>query len=604
MSNYLSDGAVYYLNGAEVTRIRMPSGVISYATPAAATNSPVGHADILGIDGSDLQYGTNVFQVEVHQATNSSADMVFGLSLTAATHYPVTLVDTNQPSDQTVLAGQSATFTSDVLGSGPLSYQWFFNGTNPIVGANGPAYSIPTILTNNAGTYTLVVSNSFSVVTTPSALLTVSNTPVIITAEPANMIGVEGQPVTFSVTASGTPLLQYQWFYSSAAISGATNSSYTITSLAPTNSGSYYVSVSNPVGETNSTTATLTVLLDTIPPAITNISAGSTQVTITFSKPINPVTAGNAADYTINGGVSVLSAVQNPNDASQVTLTTTALNFNTVYALTVNGVDDLYGNAAFETADFARDITIDGSFDDWAGLAPVYSTTAPSGNIAPDGLGAADFKDIYVYNDANYYYFRVTLWSDINSSYGQFPDYVNMFFDTDNNPSTGYQPPIGSEMLVQSGLAYQEKDGNFNDGYGINGLNWLSLPATPGTNFEFQMSMAATFGEDGFPVFTTNAIQFLFQGMDPNFDVVNTVPASGGTISYTNVSPVSLAPLPLGKLAVDRLSGGNAAIVWYPPGTLQSCTNLTNPTWTNIPSATSPYVVPASVKSQFFRLTQ
>jgi hypothetical protein len=258
----------------------------------------------------------------------------------------------------------------------------------------------------------------------------------------------------------------------------------------------------------------------------------------------------------------------------------------------------LFGNTAHVTGQFARDITIDGSFDDWTGLAPVYSSSAPSGNT-----DAADFEYIYMYNDANYYYFRVTLWTDIYPAAGHFPAYVNMFYDTDNNPATGYSA-IGSDMLVQSGYSYSEHTNNaFNDGYGINGLNWLCLPAVPGTNFEFQMSRAATFAQDGTAVFSTNVIDFLFQGMTPSFVVENTVPPNGGVVSYTNASVVSVPSLLLGLLAINQLSGGQAAIVWFPPGTLQYSTNLDGP-WTNLPAATSPYVVPAAGPAQFFRLSQ
>jgi hypothetical protein len=156
--------------------------------------------------------------------------------------------------------------------------------------------------------------------------------------------------------------------------------------------------------------------------------------------------------------------------------------------------------------------------------------------------------------------------------------------------------------LVQSGFAYQEKDGNFNDGFGINGLNWLCLPQAPGTNFEFQLSKAATFGEDGTPVFTTNVINFLFQGMTPGFVVLNQAPASG-VISYTNMTTTTAGPLPLGKLSISALPARQAAIVWNPPGTLQVSSSLTGP-WTNMPPATSPYVIPLSGTKQFFRLSQ
>ena len=600
VTNYLSDGAVYYLNGNEVRRVRMPSGTVTYATAAAATNSPVGHADVFGIDGSSLLpagTGDNILEVETHQAPASSADMVFGLSLTASVHYPVLIVSTNLPADQTILAGQPVTFTSDVIGSGPLTYQWFFNGTTAIAGANAATYTIPLVLTNDAGTYSLQVSNSFSGQITRAALLTVSNTPIIITTPPADQVALEGQPATFSVVVSGTPLVQYQWFFGGNPISGATNANYVIPASFPTNTGAYQVMISNPASTTNSSPVNLTVLADTIPPNLTAISASANQIVVTFSEPVDTVTADDASKYSVSGGITVTAAVQNPGNAAQVTLTTgVAMNFGAVYTLSVNGVKDVFGNAAHVSGQFTRDITVDGSFDDWVGLTPIYSSGAPTGNT-----DAADFKDIYVYNDANYYYFRVTLWADIAPASGQFPAYVNMLFDTDNNAGTGYSA-IGSEFLVQSGFAYQEKDGNFNDGFGINGLNWLCLPQAPGTNFEFQLSKAATFGEDGTPVFTTNVINFLFQGMTPGFVVLNQAPASG-VISYTNMTTTTAGPLPLGKLSISALPARQAAIVWNPPGTLQVSSSLTGP-WTNMPPATSPYVIPLSGTKQFFRLSQ
>ena len=600
-TNYLSDGAVYYLNGSEVQRVRMPAGAIAYSTAAAATNSPVGHPDVFGVDGGALQDGDNIMEVETHQAPASSTDMVFGLSLTAAVHYPVLVVSPNLPADQAVLAGQSVTFSSDVTGSGPLTYQWYFNGTNAIAGTTGASYTIPLVLTNDAGLYSLEVSNGFSSVLTRSALLTVSNIPVSITTQPANQIVVEGKPITFTVGVAGTPLIQYKWLFGNKPITDATNASYTINSCLPTDAGSYQVIVSNPAGTTNSSAATLSVLLDTIPPAIASISAGGSQIVVTFSEPVDSVTSTDPAKYAVSGGLTVVSAVQDSGNPAQVTLNTaTVMSFGTVYTLTINGVKDLFGNASHTAGQFTRGIIIDGAFDDWTSVTPVYSSDAPSGNT-----NAADFKDIYVYNDADYYYFRVTLWADIDPASGQFPAFVNMFFDTDNNPGTGYGA-IGSELLVQSGFSYQEKNGGFNDNAPLNGLNWLCLPAAPGTNFEFRLSRAATF-QDATLVFSTNQINFMFQGQTPGWALENQAPPSGApssAISYTNTTPPSVAPLPLGQLSVSALPGGQAAIVWDLPAGLQQSSSLGGGSWTNLPAATSPYVIPASGAKQFFRLAR
>jgi len=99
----------------------------------------------------------------------------------------------------------------------------------------------------------------------------------------------------------------------------------------------------------------------------------------------------------------------------------------------------------------------------------------------------------------------------------------------------------------------------------------------------------------------TNLINFIFLGQTPGFLAENYAPPTG-FLSYTNITFPSVPSLPLGNLAITPLSVGQAAIVWQPPGALQSSTNL-NGSWTNVP-ATSPYVIPVAGPGQFFRLSQ
>lgn len=595
ITNYLTDGAIVYLNGSEVRRVRMPAGTVSYATNATGSASPVGKVEVFGISDQALIIGDNILEVETHQAAGTASDMVFGLSLTAAAQYPVFNVDTNLPANQSVIAGQTLTLTSDVIGSGPLSRQWSKNGS-PIVGATNANYTIPVVLTNDAGNYVLVTANALNTNTTRTAIITVSSTPVTFNdpAQPADAYIVEGQPFTLGVTVSGSPLLQYQWFKGASPILNATNASYTVASSVVTDTGNYKVTVTNPSGSTNSRTASVTILADNVPPTVTAAVASSSEIVVTFSSPVDSVTANMAANYTLNGGLTVSSAVINPGDATKVTLTTSSLmTLATIYQLKVLGVTDLFGNAANSTISFTRTITIDGSFADWQGIAPLFS--GPIGTA-----GAADFQDIYAYSDASHYYFRVTLWQDIPSGAGQFPFYVNMFFDTDNNAATGFSV-YGSEMLIQSGFSYQQKNGGFNEG-SINALNWTCLPAVPSTNFEFSVSRAATFSSDNTPVFPTNYLNFVFQGMTPGFVPLNLAPASG-VISFTNTALVTVPGSPLGRITIQSVAGNKVALEWDQPGTLQIRSSLTGGAWANVPGAVSPYVISAPGTQSYFRLS-
>jgi hypothetical protein len=81
---------------------------------------------------------------------------------------------TKQPANQTVTAGQAATFTVTASGAAPLSYQWQKNGAN-LSGATSASYATPVATAaDNGSTFLVVVSNSAGSVTSNSATLTVS----------------------------------------------------------------------------------------------------------------------------------------------------------------------------------------------------------------------------------------------------------------------------------------------------------------------------------------------------------------------------------------------------------------------------------------------
>ena len=91
---------------------------------------------------------------------------------------PVAPSITTQPANQTVFAGQTATFSVIANGTLPLSYQWKKNGT-AISGATSASYTTPAETTSDNGAqFSVVVSNSAGTVTSNAATLTVNPDPV------------------------------------------------------------------------------------------------------------------------------------------------------------------------------------------------------------------------------------------------------------------------------------------------------------------------------------------------------------------------------------------------------------------------------------------
>jgi hypothetical protein len=147
------------------------------------------------------------FAVLVSGPSGSVLSNTARLTVTAAAVIPSI---TSQPANRTVAAGQTATFTVAVSGTAPLSYQWRKNGTN-IGGATASSYTTPPVSnTDNGAQFSVVVSNSVGSVTSSAATLTVNNPPTI-TTQPTGRSVLVGQTTSFSVTATGTGPLSYQW---------------------------------------------------------------------------------------------------------------------------------------------------------------------------------------------------------------------------------------------------------------------------------------------------------------------------------------------------------------------------------------------------------
>jgi hypothetical protein len=197
---------------------------------------------------------------------------------------------TQQPASQIVTAGQPAAFSVTVNGTAPFTYLWMKNGVN-IAGATSATYSIAAAQSNDAGTYSVKVTNTAGSVTSNGAALTVNPASVAptITQQPASQTVTAGQSAPFSVVANGTAPLSYQWFKNGIAISGATSATFTIASAQGTDAGTYMVKVSNSAGNVSSNGAVLTVKTLNVAPSITSQSSATP----------NPVYVGATVAFTV-----------------------------------------------------------------------------------------------------------------------------------------------------------------------------------------------------------------------------------------------------------------------------------------------------------------
>ena len=184
--------------------------------------------------------------------------------------------------------------------------------------------------------------------------------PPSITNQPIGRSVTAGQSATFSVSASGTAPLSYQWQKNGADITGATKPSYTIpAATAADNGAAFRCAVSNSAGTAMSDAAVLTV---TGPPPrnrAPSVSAGGNQ-SVVF--PATAALAGSASDDGLPASPGVLALkwtkVLGPGtvafaDASALTTTATFAKAG-IYVLKLTASDGALTSAAFVTVTVRR----------------------------------------------------------------------------------------------------------------------------------------------------------------------------------------------------------------------------------------------------------
>jgi hypothetical protein len=190
----------------------------------------------------------------------------------------------SHPLPISVPAGTPAVFTATVIGSAPMTFQWYKDGA-----LLAGAISSPLVISNaqaaNAGTYQLRVSNSLATAVSSSATLEVLTAKPSFTLEPASIGAVVGSNVTFTSLAIGSDdgldPIKYSWYFQDNRLPGQTGPNLSLATIGAGSQGAYFAVASNPYGSATSAVAQLTVYLPpALPSGLSNmvVDAGSSIV--------------------------------------------------------------------------------------------------------------------------------------------------------------------------------------------------------------------------------------------------------------------------------------------------------------------------------------
>ena len=299
---------------------------------------------------------------------------------------------TTQPANQTVTAGQTATFAVVAAGTAPLGYQWQKNGVN-ITGATSASYTTATTTTADSGsTFRVVVSNSAGTVTSSAATLTVNPAPA-----PAVQF-LSPTPINFGNDVVGVksslPLI----------IKNAGTATLTITQVTETGSAAFTVTgLSLPLSVNAGQQTTITVAF--LPTAVGTVSGNLSIVSNAPSSPNSVALNGTGIAATLTLSISptslnfgnVTTGTSSP--TQNVTITNTGNSNVAISQISLTGAGySMTGGSAPVTLSPSQSITLVVQFSPTTVGAPSASITVVSNatgspaTISLSGTGVAPLQ--------------------------------------------------------------------------------------------------------------------------------------------------------------------------------------------------------------------
>jgi hypothetical protein len=255
------------------------AGPLTYSWDALSASAPVGYSanDSTGAASTTVSFqapGSYTFRTRVTGTNGLPTTGTVNVTVSAGAGSMVV-----SPYQVQVPAGQAVSFSAeawDQIGNRiSVSPSWSVNGgdtinSNGLFSATTPGGPYAVIATSG----TLSATGFVAVTSTGTAQ------PPSITTQPLGLAVAAGSNVTFTVVATGTSPLSYQWRFNGANIGGASASAYTRLNVQSSDAGSYTVVITNAAGSITSSPAMLTVNTAPLLAAINNrtIHAGSTLV--------------------------------------------------------------------------------------------------------------------------------------------------------------------------------------------------------------------------------------------------------------------------------------------------------------------------------------
>jgi hypothetical protein len=290
---------------------------------------------------------------------------------------PPTIV--SHPADVSAIPGQNVALSVTATGTTPLQYQWLKDGF-PMDGGTNSGLTIEFVSGFDTASYSAVVWNGAGFAVSHSARLTVV-VPPRITLQPVGLSVNPGSNVTFTVAATGTGLVRYQWRLNGQDIPGATAPTLVINNVQLANDGEYMAMVTDDIATIPSAVARLIVrvppsIVVAPVPATNSIPGGYHSLVVPVGSPVtvSTVIAGNPPPfgYFWRVGAIPLTAVISNSRTNVLTFNATNIPATTVYRLVVtNSVQTNFAAGPWSVA-FAVTTLADNDRD---GLPDNYEVT-------------------------------------------------------------------------------------------------------------------------------------------------------------------------------------------------------------------------------------